>query len=105
MSQESHINAAFGGLGYAERKAFPENDETFKERVERAKEKVKNIFDSVDMVILAKNVLRDHKDIDIFHPNKEDEERLTTLCDKFGYDPAVVTSLCQELEERIRNSH
>lgn len=100
MSQETHINAAFGGLGYAERKAFKEKERPFDERIRMSEEKAPEIIDSSYMVEVAKEILRKHKEIDITNPN---ENEIAPLC--HDYDPAVIVGICREINKRIKESH
>lgn len=100
MNLEFRSNAIFKRKDKAEETAFPEEVRTFEERIKSSEAKINTIIESADMVAIARDIMVNHLEIDIFEPN---EERLAELCD--SYDPAVIVGICRKIGKNFRKAH
>ncbi|KKU55088.1 MAG: hypothetical protein UX75_C0012G0015 [Candidatus Moranbacteria bacterium GW2011_GWE2_47_10] len=91
------MNSVYNRAEQAEKQAFPETEKTFEDRIKLSQEKAGEIIDNANMVEIAKDIMRNHPEIDIQNPDEQTVEKFSD-----PYDPAVIVGIMREIDKRIR---
>jgi hypothetical protein len=87
----------WGGVEYANRKAFKQNEEekSMEEKVDTSLEKIDSIMEHAHMVSKAEEIINHIKLSVLLEMRQEKLEKLTD-----PYDPVVILAICKKLHDQ-----